>query len=449
MSRKELDRATVIKVLASRKMKQGDGARQLGLSVRQVKRLVRKYRRWGPGGLVSARRGRPSNRRYPESLKAEALTLIRTRYEDFGPTLAHEKLTEVHHLRLCVETLRQWMAEDGIWKARARRQPTVHQLRERRPRFGELIQIDGSPHDWFEGRAAPCTLIVFIDDATGKLTCLRFATVETTEAYMEALRTHCRHFGRPVSLYSDRHGIFRVNNPEPAGGTGLTQFGRAVKSLGIEAIHALSPQAKGRVERANQTLQDRLVKEMRLLGISGIEQANAFLDTYRQEYNRRFAVTPQSLQDAHRPVVHSERELELIFSIHNTRTLSKNLTLQYDNTVYQVDARNRTRRLQFAKVTVCAAFNGKVTLLYQDKPLEYSIFNNAPRAVPLEDDKTINQRIDKALVTQTNRPKTKPASNHPWNRRFLDPHARKTPPPQDGKKGTFLSGTKGDISILG
>src|SRR5512138_402152 len=290
MSRKELDRASVVKTLASGKMKQCDGARQLGLSIRQVKRLVKKYRHSGPAGLVSARRGRPSNRRHPEPLKAEALTLVRTRYEDFGPTLAHEKLTEVHRMRLCVETLRQWMTEDGIWKPKVRKQPNIYQLRERRPRFGELIQIDGSPHDWFEGRSAPCTLIVFIDDATGNLTCLRFAPVETTQAYMEALRIHLQHHGRPVSLYSDRHGIFRVNNPESAGGTGLTQFGRAVKSLDIEAIHALSPQAKGRVERANQTLQDRLVKEMRLKGISSIAAGNAYLPEFIADFNARFAV---------------------------------------------------------------------------------------------------------------------------------------------------------------
>ena len=443
MSHKELDRVSVLSALASGTLKQKVAAAQLGLSSRQIKRLVKRFKREGPSALASRRRGRPSNRRLPEATRSSALSLVRKCYHDFGPTLAHEKLTEKHGFALSVETLRQWMISADIWKPKAHKHPKAFQLRERRPRFGELIQIDGSPHDWFEGRAESCTLIVFIDDATGSLLYLHFVPSETTQAYMEAMKTCLKHHGRPVSLYSDRHSIFRVNARETASGKALTQFGRALDTLGIEAIHANTPQAKGRVELANQTLQDRLVKELRLEGINDRKAANGFLDQFRQDYNRRFAVIPASQEDAHRPALHSEQELDLIFSIHDTRTLSKNLTIQYQNTIYQVHAQDRTRRLRFAKITVCEAFDGTVTLLYQGKSLPYSTYRKAEKPAPLEDEKTINQRIDKALAAQANQSNRKPAPNHPWRGSFLAPlhtHA--------DKKGTSLSGRKGDISTL-
>lgn len=443
MSHKELDRVTVIKALTSGSIKQKTAARQLGLSIRQIKRLLKRFRREGPQGLVSRRRGKSSNRCLPEETRTRALGLVREHYYDFGPTLAHEKLTEKHELALSVETLRQWMINDNIWKPKSRKHPKTFQLRERRPRFGELIQIDGSPHDWFEGRAESCTLIVFIDDATGNLLYLRFVPHETTQAYMEAVRACLKNYGRPVSLYSDKHSIFRINIKEAVSDNTLTQFGRALDALDIEAIHAHTPQAKGRVERANQTLQDRLIKEMRLEGINNMETANDFLEQFKQDYNRRFAVIPANQEDAHRPVLHSEPVLDLIFSIHDTRTISKNLTIQYQNTIYQINAKDRTRRLRFAKVTVCEAFDGTVALLYQDKTLEYSIYKKAQRPTPLEDEKTIKQRVDKALVLQNTQPKPKPAPDHPWRSPFIAPLLL-----QEDKKGTSLSGRKGDISTL-
>jgi transposase len=443
MSHKELDRVTAMDALASGAMKQKTVARQLGLSVRQVKRLLKRFRQEGPPGLVSLRRGRPSNRCLPEETRNKAMALVREHYHDFGPTLAHEKLTEKHGFSFSVETLRQWMINDAIWQPKARKHPKAFHLRERRSRFGELIQIDGSPHDWFEGRAEPCTLIVFIDDATGTLLYLRFVPLETTQAYMEALSAYLQRYGRPVSLYSDRHGIFRVNIKEAGSGNTLTQFGRALDTLDIEAIHANTPQAKGRVERANQTLQDRLVKELRLEGIHDMETANDFLEPFRQGYNRRFAVIPASQEDAHRSVLHSETERDLIFSLHNIRTLSKNLTIQYQNTIYQIHAKDRTRRLRFAKITVCEAFDGTITLLYQGQSLEYSIYRKAERPHPLENEKTINQRVDKTLAAQAKHPNRKPAPDHPWRSSFSAPSHT-----QQEQKGTSLSGRKGDISTL-
>ncbi len=210
------------------------------------------------------------------------MNLVRRHYVDFSPTFAHEKLTEVHHLAFSVETLRQWMIAAGLWLAKSRKKARVHQRRPRRPCVGELVQIDGSPHDWFEERAERCTLLVFIDDATSRLMALRFVPAETTQAYMETLRACLDQHGRPVALYSDKHSIFRVNHPEHEGE--VTPFSRALKTLDIEPIHAHTPQAKGRVERASQTLQDRLVKELRLRHINDMGQANAFLPEFIETY---------------------------------------------------------------------------------------------------------------------------------------------------------------------
>lgn len=278
MSHKELNRLQIIQESLTRHITQEQAAARIGISIRQVKRLVQRYRNEGSSGLVSRRRGKRPNNSFSIEFRATVISLLKGSYADFGPTLACEKLREIHGLSLSVETLRKWMVEEGLWRERRRKIARIYQRRMRRPSYGELIQIDGSPHDWFENRGPRCTLIVFIDDATSALMALRFAPAETTRAYMETLRGYLNDHGVPLALYSDRHSIFRVNNPEREGE--LTQFTRAIKTLGIEPIHANSPQAKGRVERANQTLQDRLVKEMRLQGISDIETANAWLPTF-------------------------------------------------------------------------------------------------------------------------------------------------------------------------
>ncbi|XXY98346.1 ISNCY family transposase [Acidithiobacillus sulfuriphilus] len=269
------------------------------------------------------------NNAFPAALREEALALVRTHYADFGPTLAVEKLAERHGHVVSAETLRQWMLAAGLWQARSRRVAAIHPRRPRRAGRGELVQIDGSPHDWLEDRGPRCTLIVFIDDATGALMALRLVPAETTQAYMETLRAYLQQHGRPVALYSDRHSIFRVNHPDREGE--LTQFTRALQTLDIQAIHAHSSQAKGRVERANQTLQDRLVKELRLQGIGDLEAANAFLPSFLAAFNRRYAVTPQNPIDAHRPVRHDAQEIDQILCLHHHRTLSKNLSFQFRN----------------------------------------------------------------------------------------------------------------------
>jgi len=314
MSKRELTRLEVMQRLKEKRLSQKEAAQMLKISVRQVKRLWRAYQEQGAKGIASRRRGKPSNNRLDAGVVQQALDLIQEKYRDFGPTLAHEKLSEVHGLKLSRESVRRIMIEEQIWKPRHARRPPAHQMRERRACFGELVQIDGSEHAWFEERGPKCTLLVYVDDASGELGELWFVEHESFFAYCQASRHYFERYGKPVAFYSDKHGVFRVNQERPLGlSSGLTQFGRAMQELDVQIICANTPQAKGRVERANQTLQDRLVKELRLRGISDMQAGNAYLPEFREDYNRRFGVAPRSTHNAHRPLLKSEN-LDLIFS---------------------------------------------------------------------------------------------------------------------------------------
>jgi hypothetical protein len=414
MSRRELDRKRLLDRILDRLIPQKEAAKEMGLSTRHVRRLLGRYRKQGPSGLVSRRRGRPSNRKLPQALKDRVVDLVHTLYPGFGPTLANEKLEDVHRIEISIETLRLWMIEAKLWRGKSRRYAEPHPLRERRHRFGELVQIDGSPHDWFEGRAPRCTLLLFIDDATNRIPMAVFVPVEATEAYMTALRRYIEKQGRPVALYADKHSIFYISDKEKVEEGELTQFGRVVKTLDIELIAAHSPQAKGRVERAFQTFQDRVIKEMRLSGVSSIDQGNAFLVRYLPIYNRRFAKPPRLSENAHRPVLHSKQDLDLIFSIHHQRTLSKNLSLQFKKVLYNVQVDGIGYALRGAKVTVCEAFNGDITLLRNGKALTYSTLRLGYVHEYIEDSKTVNLRVDSAITQQRRKPKWKPAPDHPW-----------------------------------
>ena len=227
MSTKELSRLEVMQRLSKKQMSQKEAGEILGLGKRQIKRLLKSYRKQGAVGLVSKHRGRKGNNRLSESVKKQGLSLLKTKYQGFGPTLAHEKLVEKEKLQLSVESVRKLMIEEGLWKPRKLKKIVTHQLRERRACFGELVQIDGSPHDWFEGRAESCVLLVFIDDATGKLVQLQFVDSESFFSYAQATEEYFKRCGKPVAFYSDKHGIFRVNAEAAVTGTGLSQFGRA------------------------------------------------------------------------------------------------------------------------------------------------------------------------------------------------------------------------------
>mgnify|MGYP003394088706 CR=1 FL=1 len=413
MSQKEAKRAQVLDMLKEGKISQQQASKQMCVTPRQVRRLAKCYQMEGLAGLVSKKRGRTSNRRLDETARATAIELIGTHYRDFGPTLANEKLAELHGIHLCVESTRQLMMQAGYWKSRRGGTVCAHPMRERRARFGELIQIDGSPHDWFEGRGERCTLLVFIDDATGQLTQLRFMPTETTLGYMHVLHDHILAHGVPVALYSDKHSIFRINAKE-ADTAAETQFSRAARELGIECIHAHSPQAKGRVERANQTLQDRLVKEMRLAGINDTDSANAWLPGYIAGYNKRFAVKPQDPSDAHLPYLGTPAELVRRLSVQVTRTLSKNLSCQYENQLLQVETTGAGLGLRGAKVTVHEHFDGSHELLWRKRKLTYSAMGKPVHQSKVADGKAVNTRVDHAMARRNIG--QKPAANHPWRK---------------------------------
>jgi transposase len=405
MSNREITRLEIMQRLKEKRLTQKEAAGMLGISTRQVKRLWRAYRKRGAPGLVSKRRGKPSNNRLDAGVAQQALDLIKEKYEDFGPTLAHEKLTEEHQLQLSRESVRRIMIEEGVWKPKRAKQPSAHQMRERRACFGELVQIDGSDHAWFEGRGPKCTLLVYIDDACGQIGELWFVPDETFFAYFEASRHYLERYGKPAAFYSDKHGIFRVNQEQTVGlGSGLTQFGRAMQELDIQIICANTPQAKGRVERANQTLQDRLVKELRLRGISDTDHANAFLPEFREDFNQRFAVQPRSTHDAHRPLLKTEN-LDIIFTDQKTGTLSKNLTIQHNKVIYQIQSTRPDYTWRNATVTVCENAKGVVTILYKNESLPYTIFHKPVRQAEVVDTKTLDHQLKI--------PKP-PAPDHPW-----------------------------------
>ncbi len=405
MSDKELNRVNAIKDVCERRLKQKDAAALLDITRRQVQRLVNQYRQHGAAGLVSQRRDKPSNRRLAPQLKSRVLSIIHEHYSDFGPTFANEKLREQHAITLSTETLRQWMIGDDLWTPKIKRVTKIHPPRRRRECFGDLIQIDGSHHDWFEGRADKCCLIVYIDDATGKLTALEFTEVESTYDYMNITRQHIEQHGKPVAFYSDKHSVFKVNQPEAQSGTHTTQFGRALHELNIELICANSPQAKGRVERVNSTLQDRLIKEMRLAGISSIETANQWLPSFIEDFNQRFSREPFSLTDAHRPLRESDEELDDIFSRQVTRTVTKSLSLQYEKVVYLLDHSPETIRLIGKKVMIYDYPDGTIDIKHCGKTLKVSVFDKlrTVNEAAIVDSKRLGAALKFAKISQDER----------------------------------------------
>jgi len=409
MSKKELSRLEIMQRLEQNILKQREAAQILGIGVRQVKRLYRAYREKGAEGLVSRKRGRSSNHQKDPKMKKTVVDLLHSTYRDFGPTLASEKLSEVHGLNISRESVRQLMITEGLWKSKKLKRPHIHQMRERRACFGELVQIDGSPHRWFEDRGPSCNLLVFIDDATGRLGELYFTPQESFFSYGEAARRYFARHGKPVAFYCDKHGIFRVNIKNAVSGSGMTQFGRAMKELDIEIICANTPQAKGRVERANLTLQDRLVKELRLRGISSIEDANSFMPEFIQDFNQRFAVVPSSSHDMHRPLSRNVN-LDHIFSWQETRTLSKNLTLQFEKVVYQIQTDRPSYALRNATVTVCKDPHYAIAILYKGHSLDYTVFHKQAHQAEVLSSKEIGNPLNTSKIPYV------PPQNHPWRK---------------------------------
>jgi len=435
MSTKELSRLEVMQRLSKKRMSQKEAGEILHLSTRQIKRLLKRYKKQGAGGLISKHRGRPAANRLSESVKKRALDLLRTKYQGFGPTLAHEKLVEKEKIKLSVESVRKIMIEEDLWKSRKLKKIVTHQLRERRACFGELVQIDGSPHDWFEGRAEACVLLVFIDDATGKLVELQFVDSESFFSYAQAAENYFKRYGKPITFYSDKHGIFRVNQTSSGLGDAITQFGRAMHELDIQIICANTPQAKGRVERANQTLQDRLPKEMRLLGINTREAGNAYLSEFMQDFNQRFADEPRSEVNAHRSLT-AKDDLARILAWQESRTISKNLTVQFEKIVYQIQTERPTYTMRNAVVTVCVDAKQNVTLIYKGKSLPYTIFHQQAK----QSEVVIAKDLNKTIKTKPAPIPHKPAPDHPWRTFPLSKKSRNVPAARGGDISALENG---------
>ena len=408
MSRKERERIRVMQGVKADELNQVQAAELLGVSYRQAKRIWQRYEAEGDAGLVHRLRGKPGLRHKPMSLRVEVLArCAEERYADFGPTLMAEEL-EKEGLVVDHDTLRRWLLATGKRTVRRRRQQH-RQWRERKPCFGAMVQLDGSHHDWFEGRRGKCVLMVMVDDATNRIR-VRFFEEETTRASYDLLEVWARHHGLPGALYVDRDSIYRCEGlasvaDQLAGKERQTQFGRAMGQLGVELILANSPQAKGRVERMNGVLQDRLVKALRLAKIDDLEGANGFLEkTYEAEFNRRFARVPASALDAHRGV---PRNLDEVLSWEEERVVQRDWTVACEGKWYQLDRQHEALSLAGRKVVVRTLRDGQVQLAYRGSKLKWKQLPTRP------------ERVQRSQSCQAVRVIKPPAENHPWRRPLL------------------------------
>jgi hypothetical protein len=401
MSQRELVRVHVIQQVIEKKLTQIEAGEKIGLSDRQIRRIIKRVKIEGAKGIAHKLRGRESPHKLKESLRKQVLKLYDEKYEGFGPTLATEKLYERDGIKISDETLRHWLLNEGKWQKRKSRKH--RQWRVRRSCFGEMEQFDGSEHDWFEGRGPKCVLLGYIDDATNKRYS-RFYKYEGSKPGMDSLGRYIKKNGIPLSLYLDRHAAYKskgkptiedeLNNREA-----MSQFERAAKELGIRVIHAYSAQAKGRVERDFRTYQDRLVKEMRLEGISSIEEANKFLPGFLTKHNKRFKFEAASPGDLHRPIPEGLK-LKSILCIKKERVLRNDFTVSYENKLYQV-----LDRLSGRKIVVQESLAGKISLVYKGRELNFKEI-------------VIRPKLEKEVEIKMPRKIHRPAMSHPYKRQM-------------------------------
>jgi len=395
----ELKRLHVIQKVLEGLVREVEAAEILSLSSRQIRRIVKRIRFEGEKGIIHKGRGRSSNRRISRKIRNKVIQLYRKQYPDFGPTLASEKLLERDRIKISDETLRRWLLESGDWK-KARKSRRHRQWRQRKDHPGEMIQMDGSHHDWFEGRGPQCVLMAYIDDATGRAYA-RFYEYEGTIPAMDSFKRYIQKYGLPMSVYLDKHSTYKstakpsiqdeLNNTEP-----LSQFERALKEFGVKVLHAHSPQAKGRIERLFGTFQDRLVKEMRLEGIKTMEEANKFLEKYLPLYNRRFSVSAVG-EDLHRPLAKG-MDLNKILCIKTERTLRNDFTIAHNGKLYQIE-----NALRASKVMVEDRIGGSMVITYRDQPLRFKEITTRP----LREKKQPTGR-------KGNKRPVPPSAHHPW-----------------------------------
>lgn len=418
MNTKDLERLEVLKDVSERRLKQAKGALKLGITSRHLRRLLTRFREQGPKGIVSRKLGAPGNHQLPPEQKDLILSFFQNEdHKDFGPTLSHEYLVKDSGLVASISAVRTVMIKNGLWDSKRIRKVKIHYLRPRRPKIGELVQLDGSEHDWFEGRGARCTLLVYIDDATSEILHLKFVQSENTFDYFQATREYLQKCGRPEAFYLDKHSVFRINRTGALSGDGRTQFGRAMDALGIKLICANSPQAKGRVERRNRDLQNRLVKAMRIAKIYSIEAANAFVPGFLRTFNQKFAKAPKDPHNAHKALLEAH-DLDRIFSLQHKRRLSKTLTLQYKGVIYQVIAPDRLEyTLKGVEVTVIETRQGGISFEYRGKALEAVSYHQMEAPPPEVSSKELTEGL---LARNPQKPdlRYKPKSRrHPWKSR--------------------------------
>jgi hypothetical protein len=408
MSRKEAERLKVIHKIMGKELTQIEGGKFLKLSERQVRRMVKAVRLRGAAGIVHGNRGRESSRKMPEEEEKRIGQLIETRYNDFGPTLASEKLWEREKIDVSREKLRQIMMAEGLWKVH-RRKRDVHQWRERKAHFGEMVQMDGSDHDWLEGRGPEMVFMGYVDDATGDIFG-RFYDYEGVYPAMDSFRHYIDLYGLPSSVYFDKHSTYKTRRQPDTdellrGEWAKTQFARALGELGVECIHAHSPQAKGRVERAFGTLQDRLIKEMRLAQISTKEEANRFLETYLPKHNLRFAKEARQPANFHTPLP-KRLNLDEILCLKGTRTINNGYVIQWKRRLWAVEAPSIT--MNGRKVEVMEHFDGRIDFRFNGRYLKVR------EVTVLKKEET--PQVKAIVVVKRRKGKYIPPANHPWRR---------------------------------
>jgi transposase len=408
-TQEELRRLHVIEKVLEGGLKQVEAAEILSLSSRHIRRVVKRVKKEGQRGIVHRSRGRPSNRKIADQLKDKVIKLYRGRYKDFGPTLASEKLLERDGVSISDETLRRWLIEAGDWK-RVRKRRRHRQWRERKGHRGEMVQIDGSHHAWFEDRGEPCVLMGYIDDATGDVFG-RFYDYEGTMPAMDSLKRYIRRRGLPLKVYLDGHSTYKSTakptiQDELEGVEPLSEFERALKELGVEVSHAHSPQAKGRIERLFRTFQDRVIKEMRLRGVRTIEEGNRFLAEYLPVYNKRFSVRPREKDDLHRALPKG-MDLDAILCMKTERTLRNDFTVAHNHKLYQIEEATRA-----SKVIVQDRMDGSMRITYQGQALRFREIAERPI------------RENKQLVLRRRRSTYIPPADHPWRRFKIKNHHR-------------------------
>lgn len=413
MSREEISRASVLDEVAAGMLTQVGASLKLGITDRHLRRVLKEYKVHGPRALVHGLRGKPSNNKTPQEKLDRAIELIKEKYWDFGPTFAAEKLLEIHNLRIDHDVLRKEMIRVGIWVEKKRKQKH-REWRERKHYFGEMVQFDGSHHAWFELRGKVYCLLTSKDDATGKVHA-HFSEHEDIKGVFTFWIEYIEKYGKPKSIYLDRGSVYKVNKSVFDDPDILTQFERACKELGIEIIHAKSPQAKGRIENVFGTLQDRLVKELRLKNIDNIVDANKYLkDEFLPNFNEKFEVSAKEQGDLHTPLNFKE-SLTQIFTVRSERQVNNDFTVRFKNRWFQLDEVQPVTVLQKSKAVIEEYLNGELKIRQKDKHLNFKEINK-------QDIEALRKqrKEDKIYVLTSNQGKAhKPKSDHPWKKNWV------------------------------